>query len=220
MHENQAVRILIVDDHSIVRHGLALLINQQKGMIVCSEAEDAETAQSLIDLHQPDLIILDISLRDISGLELLEQIKSRQPDLLVLVVSMHTEPFHVERALRAGANGYFTKQERAEKLLCAIQTVLDGEIYLDESLQQQMLKSYFGRTPKGNNPPFERLTNRQFEIMQLLGKGFDTRRIAAQLHISVKTVEAHRANIKEKLALNNTTELLQYAFRLVANQTN
>jgi DNA-binding NarL/FixJ family response regulator len=217
--KSQPLRVLIVDDHAIVRQGLALLINKQEKLFVCAEAEDVESAQQLIDTHHPNLVILDISLKKASGLALLEQIKAQHEDLPVLVVTMHTESFYVTRALKAGANGYFMKQERAENLLLAIQTVLQGEIYLDKSLQNQMLNNFFGRKPNGNSPALEGLTSREFEILQLLGQGYETRQIALQLHISTKTVEVHRANIKEKLRLKNTAELLQYAFKLVASQS-
>ena len=217
--KSQPLRILIVDDHAIVRQGLALLINKQEKLFVCAEAEDVESAQKSIDTHHPNLVILDISLKKASGLVLLEQIKAQHEDLPVLIVSMHTESFYVTRALKAGANGYFTKQERAENLLLAIQTVLQGEIYLDKSLQNQMLNNFFGRKPNGNRPALERLTSREFEILQLLGQGYETRKIALQLHICIKTVEVHRANIKEKLGLNTTAELLQYAFKLVASKS-
>jgi DNA-binding NarL/FixJ family response regulator len=217
--KSQPLRVLIVDDHAIVRQGLALLINKQEKLFVCAEAEDVESAQQLIDTHHPNLVILDISLKKASGLTLLEQIKAQHEDLPVLVVTMHTESFYVTRALQAGANGYFMKQERAENLLLAIQTVLQGEIYLDKSLQNQMLNNFFGRKPNGNSPALEGLTSREFEILQLLGQGYETRQIALQLHISTKTVEVHRAHIKEKLGLKNTAELLQYAFKLVASKS-
>ena len=213
-HKSPPQKVLIVDDHVIVRQGLALLINQMENLAVCAEADDAETALRLITELKPDLVVLDISLKKMGGLELLGQIKAAHEDLPVLILSMHHESFYVERALKAGANGYVVKEERAENLLLAIQTVLEGEIYLDKTLRNQILNSYFGRKPERNGAMLERLTNRESEVLQLIGRGCDTRQIANLMHISVKTVESHQSNIKEKLALKSKTELVQYAFKL------
>jgi len=213
-HKSPPQKVLIVDDHVIVRQGLALLINQMENLAVCAEADDAETALRLITELKPDLVVLDISLKKMGGLELLGQIKAAHEDLPVLILSMHHESFYVERALKAGANGYVVKEERAENLLLAIQTVLEGEIYLDKTLRNQILNSYFGRKPERNGAMLERLTNRESEVLQLIGRGCDTRQIANLMHISVKTVESHQSNIKEKLALKSKTELMQYAFKL------
>ncbi len=216
---NSMRKILIVDDHAIVRQGLALLINQTAGLSVCAEAEEAEIALRLVREEQPDLVIVDLTLKDASGLELINQIKLLHATLPVLVLSMHHEPFYIERALKAGASGYVTKQDRAENLLLAIQTVLNGEMYMDHGIREQMLHSYLGRPAARSGPAIEQLTAREFEILQMLGRGEDTRRIALLKHISVKTVETHRNNIRQKLGLKTNTQFLQYAFKFVQSQS-
>jgi DNA-binding NarL/FixJ family response regulator len=216
----QPQRILIVDDHTIVRKGLALLINQDRSLSVCGEAEDAEVVPGLIEAQKPHLVILDISLKGASGLEMLAHIRAQYGSLPVLILSMHDSLIYVERALKAGANGYLMKHEGAENLVFAIQSVLQGETYLNEALRKKLLDTYFRHDQDKTASSVERLSPREFEILQLLGRGYGTRQIAGQLHLSIKTIESHREKIKEKLNLKNATELIQYATKWSVMESN
>lgn len=207
----QKNRIFIVDDHPIVRKGLTQLINQEPDLTVCSEAENAEIALELLKKVKPDLAIVDISLRGIDGIELTKLIRARFENIPVLVVSMHDESLYAERALRAGARGYIMKQEAIEKMMEAIRKVLRGELYVSERVSANIVKRFVDGKAEGVSSPEELLSDREMEVFQLIGQGFGTRQIADQLHVSVKTVETYRANIKEKLNLKNATELMKHA---------
>ena len=206
-------RVLLVDDHPILRQGLARLINEQKDLMVCGEFEEAAKALDSIDTTKPDAAIVDISLKGASGIELLKNIKVRFPQLLVLVLSMHDESLYAERALRAGASGYIMKQEATEQVLVALRRVLGGEIYLSEPMSSKLMHQLVGGRPTAGSL-LERLSDRELEIFGLIGQGRGTRQIAEQLHLSVKTVESHRAHIKEKLNLKNATELVHRAIQM------
>jgi DNA-binding NarL/FixJ family response regulator len=206
-------RILIVDDHPMMRQGLAQLINNEPDLMVCSEASSAGQALDLAAISKPDLIIADISLPDKNGLELIKDVRALFPGLLILVVSMHDESLYAERVLRAGARGYLMKQEGGKKLMEAIRQILAGQIYVSEKMSANILEVFSGHRGREGGSPLERLTDREFEVFQLIGEGKGTREIAAHLHLSVKTVEVHRANIKEKLHLKNATELVRHALR-------
>ena len=207
----QKNRIFIVDDHPIVRKGLTQLINQEPELVVCGEAENAETALELLKKVKPDLAIVDISLRGIDGIELTKLIRARFENIPVLVVSMHDESLYAERALRVGARGYIMKQEAIEKMMEAIRKVLRGELYVSERVSANIVKRFVDGKAEGVSSPEELLSDREMEVFQLIGQGFGTRQIADQLHVSVKTVETYRANIKEKLNLKNATELMKHA---------
>jgi DNA-binding NarL/FixJ family response regulator len=207
----QKNRIFIVDDHPIVRKGLTQLINQEPELVVCGEAENAETALEFLKKVKPDLTIVDISLRGIDGIELTKLIRARFENIPVLVVSMHDESLYAERALRAGARGYIMKQEAIEKMMEAIRKVLRGELYVSERVSANIVKRFVDGKAEGVSSPEELLSDREMEVFQLIGQGFGTRQIADQLHVSVKTVETYRANIKEKLNLKNATELMKHA---------
>jgi DNA-binding NarL/FixJ family response regulator len=207
----QKNRIFIVDDHPIVRKGLTQLINQEPDLTVCGEAENAEAALELLKKVKPDLAIVDISLRGIDGIELTKLIKVRFENIPVLVVSMHDESLFAERALRAGARGYIMKQEAIEKMMEAIHKVLRGELYVSDRVSANIVKRFVDGKAEGVSSPEELLSDREMEVFQLIGQGFGTRQIADQLHVSVKTVETYRANIKEKLNLKNATELMKHA---------
>ena len=207
----QKNRIFIVDDHPIVRKGLTQLINQEPELVVCGEAENAETALELLKKVKPDLAIVDISLRGIDGIELTKLIRARFENILVLVVSMHDESLFAERALRAGARGYIMKQEAIEKMMEAIHKVLRGELYVSDRVSANIVKRFVDGKAEGVSSPEELLSDREMEVFQLIGQGFGTRQIADQLHVSVKTVETYRANIKVKLNLKNATELMKHA---------
>ncbi len=165
-----------------------------------------------------DLALLDISLPDKNGLELIKDIRALCPELPMLVVSMHDEMIYAERVLRAGGRGYIMKQEGGEKFLAAIRQVLAGQVYVSQNMSARILEVFSGRQPDNFSSPVRRLSDREFEVFQLIGQGIGTREIADKLHLSIKTVEVHRANIKEKLALKTATELVRYAVRWVDSQ--
>jgi DNA-binding NarL/FixJ family response regulator len=211
-------RILIVDDHPMMRTGLAQLIDNEPDLKVCAEADTAGQAINLVSKQKFDLALLDISLPDKNGLELIKDVRALRPEMPVLVVSMHDEMIYAERVLRAGGRGYIMKQEGGEKFLRAIRQVLAGEIFVSEKMSARILEVFSGRQPEHSGSPVRKLSDREFEVFQLIGQGIGTRAIADQLHLSVKTVEVHRANIKEKLALKTATELVRYAVRWIDSQ--
>lgn len=211
-------KVLIVDDHPLMRQGLTLLINQQQDMQICGEAQEAQTAIHAIAESRPDILILDISLSGPDGLELLKSIRTSDPDLPVLILSMHDEAIYAERALRAGANGYIMKQEAAEKVLVAVRRILNGEIYLSDRMSNHMLQQYIGGGASMIQSRIASLSDRELEVFRLIGEGHATREIADQLHLSVKTVETYQAHIKEKLALRSGRELIQHAIQWKVNE--
>ncbi|HZO84758.1 MAG TPA: response regulator transcription factor [Verrucomicrobiae bacterium] len=212
-------RVLLVDDHPILRKGLAQMINMEQDLTVCGEAEEAGKAFELVGTLQPDVAVVDISLKTGNGIELVKNIKARYPELPILVLSMHDESLYAERALRAGSLGYIMKEEATEQVLVAIRRVLKGEIFLSEKMKSRMLQQL---TTGGRNKvvvsPIENLTDRELEVFRLIGEGRSTRQIAAELHLSVRTVEAYREYIKSKLNLRNATELVQHAFHWVHHE--
>ena len=210
--------VLVVDDHPLMRQGLALLINQQQDMRVCGEAEEAHAAMIAISQLRPDIVILDISLNGPDGLELLKNLRVTDPDLPVLILSMHDEAIYAERALRARANGYIMKQEATEKVLIAVRRILNGEVYLSDRMSNKMLQQYIGGTPSMIQSRIASLSDRELEVFRLIGEGRATREIAEELHLSVKTVETYQAHIKEKLALRSGRELIQHAIQWKINE--
>jgi DNA-binding NarL/FixJ family response regulator len=206
-------KVLVVDDHPIVRQGLALLINRETDLTVCGEAEDARMAMQSITTAKPDILVVDISLNGPDGLDLLKDIRMRHPELPVLILSMHDESIYAERALRAGAQGYIMKQEATEKVLVALRRILSNEIYVSERIANRMLQRYIGSPGEGRPSSVSDLTDRELEVFRLIGEGHSTRQIAEQLHISVKTVESYQAHIKEKLSLRSARELVQHAIQ-------
>ncbi len=210
-------KVFLVDDHPIMRQGLAQLINHEPDLVVIGEANDATTGLVGIFDLKPDLVIIDISLPGKNGLELIKEIRGQQKTVALLVHSMHDESLYVERVLRAGAQGYIMKQEGARRVIEAVRKVLAGEIYVSQAMSGKILEIFSGRRPVSEDP-VEGLSDRQFEIFQMIGKGRGTRAIADDLGVSVKTVDAHRANIKEKLQLQSGNELIRYAVRWVENQ--
>jgi DNA-binding NarL/FixJ family response regulator len=203
-------RILIVDDHAIVRLGMRHLIGMEADLLVCGEAESAEEALSLARSVSPDLAIVDLSLGTGHGLDLVRHLHEAFPDLLVLVLSMHDEGLFAERALRAGARGYIMKKGAIDGLIHAIRQVLAGKIYASESVAQEVLASLGpSRAPAGN--ALAGLTDRELEVFEMVGRGMSTAAIAVQLGLSVKTIETYRSNIKAKLRLRTATDLVRYA---------
>jgi DNA-binding NarL/FixJ family response regulator len=210
--------IMLVDDHPMTRAGLAQLINKQPELQVCCEAGDPSQALLAIPTFKPDLILTDITMPGRSGMEFIRDVLAVHADLPILVVSMHDELIYAERALRAGARGYIMKEAGGEKLLGAIARVLSGHVYVSEKLSATLLDSLTGHRPRGSNSPIEKLSDREFEVFQLIGQGKSTRGIATQLHLSPKTVDVHRGHIKEKLELTDATSLVRYAVRWVETQ--
>jgi DNA-binding NarL/FixJ family response regulator len=205
-------RVLLVDDHPLTRHGLAQLIAQQPDLVVCAEAGSAEDALKSVRGHQPNLVLVDVILPGKPGLELIKDLTTMFPEVAVLVFSMHDESLYAERALRAGARGYVMKSVGGEEMLKAIRHVLAGKVYLSQELSARILDSLSGnvRRPAG---VLSVLSDREFEVFQLVGEGLPTREIGLRLHISGKTVETHRLSIREKLGLKNPAELTKYAIR-------
>jgi DNA-binding NarL/FixJ family response regulator len=220
--QNHAViskkRILVVDDHPIVRQGLVLLINREPDLVVCGEAEEAMGAMHVLASARPELLIVDISLNGPDGLDLLKSVRTTHPTLPVLILSMHDESIYAERALRAGANGYIMKQEATEKVLVAVRRILNGEIYVSDRIANRMLKLYITGSGTLRNSSIADLSDRELEVFRLIGEGHGTRQIAEELHLSVKTVESYQAHIKEKLSLRSARELMQHAIQWNMNE--
>lgn len=209
-------RVFLVDDHPMVRERLAQAIERDPSLEVCGEADDAPGALEAILKLQPHVVVVDLSLKRSHGLELIKNVQLHCPDLPVLVLSMYDETLYALRALRAGALGYVTKVEPTKEVVSAIQRVLDGQVYLSDAMQRRIAEQQIGRA-KGSNHSIEDLSDRELEVFQFLGRGFGTRRIAEELGIGVKSVEAYRARIKEKLGLRDATELLFHAIHCAHN---
>lgn len=208
----QKKKVFIVDDHPMMREGLAQLIAQEADLEVCGEAEDAAEAIQKIESLKPTLALVDITLRSTNGLELIKDLRVRAPGTAVLVVSMHDESLYAERVLRAGAHGYIMKQEGGKKLMSAIRHVLAGKTYVSEQVSAKILDLFSGRAAESASP-VEQLTDREFEVFQLIGQGLSTKEIADKLHVSAKTIEVHRVNIKQKLKVATAPELIRFAVR-------
>jgi len=215
--QTKKCKVLLVDDHPIVRQGLALLIDREADLCVCGEAEGANSAFQAIAGLQPDIVVLDISLSGPDGLDVLKEIRMKTAALPVLILSMHDESIYAERAMRAGANGYIMKQEATEKVLIAIRRILQGDVYLSDRLTNTMLQQYVRGASPAKSSPLVNLTDRELEVFRLIGEGHGTRQIADELHLSVKTIESYQAHIKEKLALRNARELVQHAIEWTVN---
>ena len=212
MNSTGKKRILLVDDHPLVREWLANLIQQQPDLTVCGETESAPTALSTVSTAKPDLVIADINLKNSSGIELIKSLKESHPQVPVLVLSMHDETLYAERAFRAGARGYLNKRETAQKTIEAIRRVLDGKLYVSEKAAE-VLAAEKMRGKTAARPSIASLSDRELEVFEKLGQGIGTRRIAEDFHVSVKTVQEYCARIKDKLNLNSATELLREAVR-------
>lgn len=211
-------RILIIDDHPLLRQGLALSIEEDPSLEVVGQAADAEEALAAFDTLDPDLAVVDVSLPGMSGLELIKHLLAIKPELLVLVVSRHDEALYAERAIRAGARGYVMKLEAGDKILEAVRHVRKGGVYLSEEMKDRML---FGAAMGAKSPtqsPLEVLSDRELEVFEMTGRGLPTREIAERLHLSVKTVESYRARIKTKLNLTSAAELMQHAVQWVEGE--
>ena len=208
-------RIFIVDDHPLLRRGLAELINREVDMVFCGEAEDSPSAMKLIAQIKPDLVIVDISLKGYNGIELIKNIKAFDPKIQVLVLSMHDESIYAMRVLRAGAKAYVMKQEVVDKVMEAVRRIRAGKVFVSERVASRMLDQVVVGGDPAPDSPVDLLSDRELEIVNMIGSGLPTREIAAKLHISIKTVESHRARIKEKLSLQNAIQLVQFCVRWV-----
>lgn len=211
-------RILLVDDHPVVRQGLALMLASEQDIEVCGQSKDVPEALEMIGKLAPDLIVADLSLSGLSGLDLIKEIKVRHGSKPVLILSMHDETVQAERALRAGARGYVMKQEATGTVITAIRQVLAGHIYLSDRMSSKLLGKLAGNAAGGTASPIERLSDREFQVFTLIGQGIGPRAIAEKLGLSVKTVEAHRENIKAKLGLGSGNELIRYAMQYLMDQ--
>jgi DNA-binding NarL/FixJ family response regulator len=210
--------VLVVDDHPFMRAGISQLIERQPDLRVCGEAGNPAEALQELARAKPDLILTDLTMPGRSGLEFIKDLRAAQAGIAVLVISMHDEVVYAERALRAGARGYIMKEAGGENLLAAIRQVLRGEIYVSPRMSAKILEGISVTRPRGSSSPIERLTDREFEVFQLIGQGKSTRDIALQLHLSTKTVDVHRSNIKSKLGLGDVTALIRHAVRWVETQ--
>ena len=208
---NPKARILVVDDHTMVRDGLARLINSQSDLICSGEAANVQEAQAAAAACQPDLAIVDLRLKAEDGLELIKSLRSQFADLRILVLSQYDSKLYVERALRAGALGYVLKEQAADEVLQAIRVVLGGEVYLTRAMAALLLHQFVGAGPEAPRTGLEKLTDTELHVLQLLGAGLSTREIAAEVRRSFKTIETHRENIKSKLGLKGAAELVHYA---------
>jgi DNA-binding NarL/FixJ family response regulator len=206
-------KIFVVDDHPIVRQGLAQMLNREANLVVCGDAEDASTVLQAIVTIKPDMLIIDISLKGPDGLDLLKNIRARYASLPVLILSMHDESIYAERALRAGANGYIMKHEATEMVLVAVRQILNHETYVSDRVASKILQRYISGSDSQASSPLSDLTDRELEVFRLIGMGHSTRMIAEELHLSVKTVESYQAHIKDKLSLKNGRALVQHAIQ-------
>jgi DNA-binding NarL/FixJ family response regulator len=204
-------RVLIVDDHPLVRKGLLDLLTEEPGFLPCGEAANAEETLALVEADPPDIVLLDLSLEGSSGLELIKQLQARFPEVQVLVFSMHDELLYAERSLQAGASGYVEKHTPTDELIEALRSVAQGKIHVSEEMTERLLQQRLTSKLRVGTPVAAKLSDRELEVFELLGRGRTTREIAGDLNISVKTVERHCENIKERLQLANRTQLLQHA---------
>ena len=204
-------RILIVDDHSVVREGLAVVINQHPDLVVCGQADNATTAMAAAASLKPDAVIVDISLEGRSGLELIKDLKARHPHLPVMALSMHDETLYAERALRAGAHGYVMKKESTKDMVAALRRVIEGSFHVSERMAARIMQQYAMQELTVPRSPVELLSDRELEVYHFIGQGEGTRQIADRLHLSMKTVSCYRQNIKTKLNLKSASELVSHA---------
>ncbi len=213
-------RVLIVEDHPIVSEGLKQMIDAEPDLIVCAQSPKGEGVLGLIKAHKPGIVVVDISLKDMNGIDLIKEVSAKEPSLPMLVLSMYDESLYAERVVRAGARGYIMKDEAAENVIAAIRKVLSGETYLGERTKARLLNRLVKTPVDPRSSPIDRLSDRELEVFRLLGQGFSTRRIAERFHRSIKTIEIYRANIKHKLDLKDATELIHYAVRWAQGSAN
>jgi DNA-binding NarL/FixJ family response regulator len=212
-------QLMLVDDHPMMRAGLVQLIDKQADLQVCAEAGNAAEAFAKLAACKPDLVLTDITMPGRSGVEFIKDLLASHPDLSILVVSMHEETLYAERMLRAGARGYIMKEAGGENLLAAIRQILSGQVYVSPGMSARIVEGLSARKPRGSSSPIQKLSDREFEIFQMIGQGKGTREIARLLHLSPKTVEVHRGHIKVKLELKDATSLVHQAIRWVDRES-
>jgi DNA-binding NarL/FixJ family response regulator len=206
------MKILLVDDHPVVRKGLKSILEEETGYSICGEAEDGNTAIRIIADTEPDLVIVDIELKgNIDGIELVAAIKSRFPKITVLVMSMDDGTLYAERSIKAGARGYIAKAEAAENIIAAIESVMENRIYLSSSISNKIATKHIYGSAENGKVEVNLLSSREFEIFQLIGKGYKRNEIAKRLNININTIESHRRKIREKLSIENSSELTKIA---------
>lgn len=211
-------RIVLVDDHPVTREGVRVLIDQEPDLVVCGQSDSAPAALQLIQTVKPELAIVDITLKSVSGIELMKSIKAVMPELPVLIMSMHDELLYAERALRAGAKGYIMKHEASDRILVAVRKVLAGELYLSENMKERMLHSLVRSRKDEVVFTIDTLSDREMEVFQLIGNGFSTRQIADKLKLSVKTIDSYREHLKLKLRLKKGSDLVRHAIQWVRSE--
>ncbi len=209
---------MIVDDHPVFRHGISALINAENDLIVCGEAASSPAALEAMRTLNPDVALLDISLPGTNGIELIKLMKAEHPKLPLLMLSMHDESLYALRALKAGALGYVMKAEALTHVLDALRKVLEGEIYVSPRLSERLIFQAIQSVDGTSGSPVDRLSDRELEVLELLGRGFGTKEIASELHLSVKTIETHRAHIKEKLGFRDAGEMVRFAIDWVSQE--
>ncbi len=214
----RTVTFLVVDDHPIFRQGLVALIRSTDRYMVCGEAGSAEEALAALEKAVPDIALVDISLVGKNGLDLVRTLKASHPAMLILIISMHDEVVYAERALKAGARGYVMKQEAASVMLDAITTVLSGKIYVSAAMRDRLLETMFSRREENEAPSVERLSDRELEVLERIGQGYGAAEIAKMLNLSVKTVNAYRDHIKEKLRVDGAGDLRRFAVKWVQSR--
>ncbi|MBI1373111.1 MAG: response regulator [Phycisphaera sp.] len=212
------IRITIADDHAIVRQGLRHLIEDEGDIEICADVESPDEALDAIKQFNPDVAVMDLTFEGVSGFGALRDIKTRHPNVHILVLSMHDEGYYAERCLRNGAAGYIMKQEAPDQIIKAIRKVARGQIYLSERMASRLLDTFLGRDADSMGSPVESLTDRELQVFELLGQGLGSRKVAERLHLSIKTIESHRANIMAKLKIADANELIKHAVRWVEDQ--
>jgi len=212
------IKIVIIDDHPLMRKGLAMSLESEADIRVAAQAASAEDGLGIIEAEDPDLVVVDISLPGMSGIELVKQVQAIRPEMKTLVVSRHDEALYAERAIRAGSKGYVMKLEAPDVMIKAVRRVMNGGIYVSEKVNERLLMGMVSGNELLSQSPLDVLSDRELEVFELTGKGFGTREIAERLHLSVKTVESYRARIKTKLNLSNAAELMQHAVQWVEGE--
>jgi DNA-binding NarL/FixJ family response regulator len=211
-------RVLLLDDHPMTRYGMARLIEQEPDLVVCGEAENAQTALTAIKAQRPEVVLVDLTMPGGEGIEFIKDMRALHPEVAILVVSMHDEEVYAQRALRAGSRGYIMKSEGGEQLVKAIRQVLEGKIYLSEKMAGKVLEVFSGQRERGETTTLDKLSDREFEVFRLLGQGLTTREIGQRLRLGTKTVDTHRLHLRQKLGFKTSAALIKHAIQWAGTQ--